>query len=1150
MSDELPFFATNRPSENQSVSEGVNRLFRVLRETLKHSPEISISSAYINPAGFNLLADELEKAPRIRLLLGAEVQQDVVQSSVNLERRAGKLIKAASESHKSWLLRERDLTGFSRESLSEAQRMVAWLKSVDPEGKAKVEVRRFTKGFLHGKAYISSSPGFDGVLAGSSNMTYAGLMLNAELNLGYPAGDQQNGKKVVEWFEEYWDQAEPYDLASVYESIWQPHSPWDVFLRMLNELYGAVLDEEVPTAGSFELAAFQQDGVARMKRLLDKNDGVIVADEVGLGKTYLAGEVIRDATDERRQRVLIICPAALKSSMWLPFLSKNGFRLTDVMSYAEVRIKMDPDHPEHKSFVNQVRDYAMVVVDEAHNLRNSNAEQSKAIDRVILEGQHSKKVILLTATPVNNSLSDLDTLLRYFIRDDARFANIDIPSIRKYIRRAQDMDPENLNPSHLFELMDQVAVRRTRKFVKEQYPNESIRNPKGELVQIKFPTPRVRRIDYELSEHGEKLVSSVLQALTIDKDENLYSAYSKARANPDRLMMARYTPSRYLKEPDGVEKIQIQNAGLLRSALLKRLESSPRALSETVKTLMRSHEKFIDAMESGRVLEGEALREWVSSESDDLEAALENLDEDVMAKARPLSDYHDEALLSDAKSDLELLIKLSKIAQSAIKQNDPKFEALTEQLANLAEEARRPSANGLDETDRRKVVVFSTYSDTVIDIHERLSALLNSNPDGPIEDYKGRLAEPVSGSYKSVHKSGQSGGVDQGGRAHIIESFAPKTASRINDDGEPTGQDLFDILVTTDVLAEGVNLQQAGQIINYDLPWNPMKIVQRHGRVDRLFSDHEEVHMGLFFPAEHLDEMLRLRDTLEWKIAQAEAAVGASNVLPDRQSGPEVNLHDPASVEKEFEDLLDRRGTSVTTSGEEFRRRLYRELAGSDLLEKKVKELPYGAGSGFVNTQARSNGYVFCVKIGDHPDPWFRFVKTDEDWSVTIENGEPFIRDEQLFNLLMADPKSPNQERQLSEGAYSKAFDAWEIAQSSIYESWSKLTDPNNLQAEPPLSFRDAIEFVRREGGELGAESQSDLLARLRSVPSNRVSRSMRTLLNEDMGKSERLKRIKELLDMEGVKPSPEPTPLPEVNPSEIRLVAWMAVQKADQHGS
>jgi hypothetical protein len=296
--------------------------------------------------------------------------------------------------------------------------------------------------------------------------------------------------------------------------------------------------------------------------------------------------------------------------------------------------------------------------------------------------------------------------------------------------------------------------------------------------------------------------------------------------------------------------------------------------------------------------------------------------------------------------------------------------------------------------------------------------------------------------------------------------------------------------------------------------------------------------------------MLRLRDTLEWKIAQAEAAVGASNVLPDRQLGPEVNLHDPASVEKEFEDLLDRRGASVTTSGEEFRRRLFRELVGSDFLKQKVKELPYGAGSGFINSRARSNGYVFCVKIGDHPDPWFRFVKTDEDWSVTNENGEPVIRDEQLFNLLMADPKSPNQERQLSEEAYSKAFDAWEVAQSSIYDAWSRLTDPNNLQAEPPLSFRDAIEFVRKEGGELGAESQSDLLARLRSVPSNRVSRSMRSLLNEEMGKPERLARIKSLLDLGGVKPSPEPTPLPEVNPSEIRLVAWMAVQKANDHGS
>jgi hypothetical protein len=1144
VSDYQPTFATNRPDKGESVSIEVNRLFRFLRETLKAAPDVAIATAYINPAGFNLLADELEKAPRIRLLLGAEPDEHVVQAQVSQEKGAEKVLTEAVSGHEEWLRRERDLTGFTREALTEAGRMVAWLREIDPEGKAKVEVRKFNKGFLHGKAYISSAPGMDGVLAGSSNMTYAGLKLNAELNLGFPAGDQQNGKKVVEWFEEYWAQSEPYDLAGVYEAIWAPHSPWDVFLKMLYELYGSFLEEERPAVTNFDLAPFQIDGIARMKRLLDAHGGVIVADEVGLGKTYLAGEVIQEATDSKRQRVLVICPAALKTSMWEPFLRKYGFRLTDVMSFAEVRLKMDPEHPEHKSFVNQVRDYAMVVVDEAHNLRNANAAQSKAVDRVILEGKYPKQVVLLTATPVNNSLMDLDTLVRYFIRDDARFANLAIPSIREYIRRAQDMDPENLTPDHLFQLMDQVAVRRTRKFVKEHYPNQHIKNQKGELVPLKFPKPKVRRIDYDLSPEGEELVNAVLEALEIDDEDDLFSAYTTAKANPNRLMMARYTPSRYLKKGGGVERIQIQNAGLLKSALLKRLESSSRALSYTLESLITSHSKFIDAISAGYVLEGEALREWVSSESDDLDEALAELDEKALQKARSVDDYYIDALLSDAESDLELLRKLQYLSDAALAAEDPKFEELAKQLTAIADAARKNHPSGVSGGDRRKVVIFSTFTDTVIDIHTRLTRLLKSNPANSLSDYVNRLAEPQSGAYKSVHNAGKSGGVDQGGRALVIESFAPKTASRINDAGEPTGEDLFDILVATDVLSEGVNLQQAGQIINYDLPWNPMKIVQRHGRVDRLLSEHEEVHMGLFFPAQHLDEMLKLQETLERKLAKAEAAIGAANVLPDRDSTLNVIYHDSADIEKEFEEILERGSAGAAMSGEDLRRRLFTELNNSSELKRRVSALPYGAGSGFVNPKAKSHGYVFCVKIGGHPHPWLRFVEANDDWTIKVNDGAPKIDTEDLFSITMADPISRDTTRVLDDDAYSGAFDAWTVAQEEIHKTWQLLTDPNNLMAKPKKAFLDAHEFVMKNGQFLATDMLSKTLDRLRSVPTKRVANAMRSLLNQGLKPDEKVKAIIELLDEEGIQPAPEPQPLPAVSKSEVRLVAWMAVSR------
>ncbi len=1140
----LPGFATNRPDQNQSVASEVNRLFRILREKFKQTPEISIATAYINPAGFNLLADELEAAPRVRLLIGAEPEQKTVQSNIAGEKSASKKLEAATTTHEEWLKRERDLTGFTRDAIAQAERLVEWLKSVDPEGKATVEVRRFTKGFLHGKAYISSDPELPAVLAGSSNMTYAGLMVNAELNLGYPAGDQLHTKNVVDWFNEYWDQSEPYDLAAVYEEMWAEHTPWTIFMKMLYELYGSVLAEERPVAPSFDLARFQIDGISRIRRLLAEQGGAIVADEVGLGKTFLAGEVILEATNEKRQRVLILCPAALKESMWKPFISKYGFRLTDVMSYDEVRLRMKPDHEGHLKFLSQVKDYAMVVVDEAHNLRNSSAEKSKAIDRVIREGKYPKQVMLLTATPVNNSLRDLETLISYFIKDDAKFAHLNIPSIKDYISRAQDLDPENLTPEHLFELMDQVAVRRTRKFVKDHYPNEFLKNPKGESVQIKFPTPRVRRIDYDLADAGESLVHRVLEALHIDENEDLYSAYETAKADPNRLMMARYTPSRYLKGTGVVQRFQIQNAGLLRSALLKRLESSPKALYFTIQTLISSHEKFLQALSSGYVFESEALRLWVSSESDDLDDVLEEIEKEDLKGARPVSDYHIDALRADAESDLALLAELFAVAEQALEAEDPKFDALVAELEKIATESKKIDKLMIPEGDKRKVIIFSTYSDTVIDIHEKLIALLDANPKGVLSEYVGRVAQPQSGAYKSVHKAGKSGGVDQGGRASVIEGFAPKTAGVLNDEGEPTGKDLYDILVTTDVLAEGVNLQQAAQIINYDLPWNPMKIVQRHGRVDRLFSQHPEVHLGLFFPADHLDEMLGLQKTLERKLAQAEAAVGAANVLPDRDNTFDVIFHDPAKIEEEFEQLLLKGGVGGALSGEEFRRRLFNQLENFKQQEEVIRNLPFGSGSGFVSDRVNQNGYVFCSRIGDSKDPWFRYVAADEAWKVSYFEDKPRLANEQLVSLGIADPGSESMARVMPEEAYSGAFDAWQVAQKSIHEDWQKLTDPNNLIAPLPKSFRDAIELVKKKGIYLGAAEQTRTLKRLSSVPPYRVSTRMRGVLSLDLNDPEKIQKIIELLDEQGIQEAKQPKALPSVSLGEVRLVTWMAVGK------
>lgn len=898
----LPDFASNGGGDGLRVADQINMLAEALSENKVKAPPLSIATAYLNAAGFHLLEKALTAAPHVRLLLGAEPDEATVEAiAPPPDADRDEKLDQALATHDAWVRMERDNTGFAREEDAQARALVRWLTTTDESGTPRVEVRRYTQGFLHGKAYIVDDPVTPAALAGSSNMTYAGLAHNAELNLGTGGGTHAAGK-VQEWFEDYWSQAEPYDLAALYNDRWEPHTPWQIFLRMLWELYQQHLDEERTAATMLRLTPFQADGVARMKRLLDELGGVLVADEVGLGKTYLAAEVIKEANEVNRQRVLIIAPAALKTSMWEPFLTKHGIsRLTQVHSYDEVRLHLSEDDPIGRDrFLQEMRDYAMVVVDEAHNLRNASTARAHAVDEVIVDGKNPKKVVLLTATPVNNSLTDLEVLIRYFVRDDARFTAVGIPSIHKYIRAAQAMDPEDLTPEHLFDLMDQVAVRRTRRFIREHYPRVMIEGPGGEQAPLRFPDPDVYRVDYDLTEAGIDLVDSVIYALTpADDDDDPRNDAD----DPDRLKLARYTPSAYLTQGD-IEAYQVSNAGLLRSALLKRLESSPQALLKTLETLIGAHSTFLNALEGGYVLTGEALREWASSETDDLDQFVRELG-DSADLAAPARDFDGVALRKDVDSDLQLLKHLRDKATRVVGESEPKVAALVERLEQIAAAARSTDPNGISHGDRRKVIVFSTYSDTILAIHEQVSKAINSAPPGsPLADYRGRIAPPIMGAYASTKRAGESGGVDQGGRASIIEGFAPKTAARHDSDGKPLATDQYDILLTTDVLAEGVNLQQAGHIVNYDLPWNPMKIVQRNGRIDRIGSQYRRVHLGVFFPAERLDAMLGLEITLQRKLAQASAAVGTGEVLPGWGRTQEVILTDPDRMVGSGTDVL------------------------------------------------------------------------------------------------------------------------------------------------------------------------------------------------------------------------------------------------------
>ena len=476
-----PELLTNR--EGEGVGELLCEYLAGLREGLREPYELSVATAYFNLGGYQLVADELDHPGRVRVLLGAEPpapERRVRRLEDGRERSERQRVRRALEEHGRDLRSEADLLGFTLEASRGAERLVKWLRS------ERVEVRRLPDRFLHGKAWIVTE-GDSGVIAGSANFTFAGLTQNLELNLGqYQPGIVE---RVRVWFDELWEQAAPFDLAALYDARFEPYQPWLIYLRMLLERYGEEIEQEaaVTSGGVIRLTRFQEDGVWRAKRIIERHNGVLVADEVGLGKTFLAGELIRQAVEERRQRVLVVAPAALRDGPWRKFLLDFHLGGVECISYEQLR----EGHLAYKP-----AEYALIVVDEAHNLRNPGTERATKL-RELLAGAPPKQLVLLTATPVNNSLWDLYYELSYFVKSDSEFASAGIRSLRGHFAKAMALDPDDLSPEHLFDVLDDVAVRRTRPFVKHYYPNDTVVID-GEKVPITFPKPRPLTINYEL----------------------------------------------------------------------------------------------------------------------------------------------------------------------------------------------------------------------------------------------------------------------------------------------------------------------------------------------------------------------------------------------------------------------------------------------------------------------------------------------------------------------------------------------------------------------------------------------------------------------------------------------------------------------------
>jgi superfamily II DNA or RNA helicase len=1109
---ERPQFVDNRGGN--TLATAINTYLEGIDERLATEPDLDVVTGYFNPRGYFSVAEGLEHVDQVRLLIGAQPEFEGTerwrQPGEPLEEEYDrKRISEALQRLDENLEQDRNLLGFSRKMDEKLQELVEFLNS------DRVAVRRHEDSFVHGKAYLFSD--HEGVIAGSSNFTGAGLNSNLELNLG--TYDPSITGEVHDWFDDLWSESEPFDLAGLYEERFEPYDPYLIYLRVLYERYGEGIEAEREEDGGIGLTTFQEDGVRRANRFLDEHGGVIVADEVGLGKTYIAGELLHQYVHENRQRALVIAPAYLRDGMWNRKPSEWGIQF-ETISYAELRNDSQLGGDANNLDLD-VDEYQLVVVDEAHTFRNPSTQQADALRR-LLRGDPPKDVVMLTATPVNNSLWDLYYELDYFIKNDAAFSHEGIRSLRERFKQAQAEDPSDLSPDMLFDVLDETTVRRTRRFIKNHYQNATMPDGEGGSIRINFPDQNPRRVDYDFAEtFGDEYFADIERGLAAGDNDD------------PELTLARYRPSYYLEGEEDASELSL--VGLLRTGLLKRFESSSHAFANTLDRMIAQNRASLQLMDEGHFPDPDAIDEWMETDSDE---AWEEILDEAEGGHVPLAaaEADPNQLRADLEHDIEILERWRDGARAVTRDQDEKLHALRETLHGVVERAREDAeAEAVDDEHResafrqnRKILLFSYYEDTVDWILDYLEEVVAE--DDALSCYEGRIA--------GVSGDGSKRGIT---REQAVYGFAPNSS-----DAPPDTTDEFDILVTTDVLGQGVNLQEARTVINYDLPWNPMRVVQRNGRIDRVNSPHSEIYPISFFPEDRLDELLELEHRVRQKLTQAARAIGVdSEVIPDMET-LEQNFSDKRedieSIENGETDLYERGGSNAAAySGEEYRQELRKGLQSR---EEQILSLPWASGSGF---EGEDPGYFFCARIGD--EAFMRFVP--REWEqLEADDDEDDVLVQDTLTCLKRIGCTSETDRKLPDGTRGRVYDAWEQAREDIFQQWQEQTDPLNVQPDIRKLFLEVGQHLREHWpADMTQEKLQTTVAAVEAPWPRRYERELREIYeDESFGPVERSRKLVAKVEDLGLQPYEAPDPLPHLEArEEVKLVCWMAITPRDR---
>jgi hypothetical protein len=936
-----------------------------LTDKAKAGSELSVVSAYFTSFAYARLAATLDNIGGLRFLFGEPRFIDSVESE-GLRPPAFSLDEEGIT-----------LTDGLRNS-SAATRCAEWIRS-------KAEIRSIKRaGLMHGKMYHVHDGKRDHALVGSSNFTIKGLGLSAEPNieLNLVVDSDRDRDDLLAWFNEIWSDENltedvKDEVLERLERLYRHNSPEFVYFKTLYHLFNQYLAEQAleeerlndarfsDTAIWKMLFEFQRDGVGAARAKLDKFGGCILADSVGLGKTFVALAIIK-WFELQNQRVLVLCPKKLRDN-WTEYLAQNNSEtnalLKDRLSYT---VLSHTDLTRSSGKVGDINlasfnwgNYDLIVIDESHNFRT--ASRGKADGETYRPSRYEKlmheiigsgiktKVLMLSATPVNNDLSDLKSQLDLILasKPDA-FLDLGIGNLGGLIgdarRRFRDWarsgarDRDALTarlPPALFSLLDGVTIARSRRHVERHYA--AAMEQIGHFPERKRPISVFAQIDTRGEFPAFAHVHDEIGKLRLA----LYSPLSFVHAEHKH----RYDPGGNFDQANR-ERFLI---GIIKTGLLKRLESSVSSFGASMARLCDRLEQRLSEIAKFQAGQSTALAAIARDEDlegdEDLQEAFEIGGSLKYNLAHMKLDAWAEALRADQAT-------LAELRDEALRVTPDRDAKLAELKRILAEKFAQPSQNRAGEPIR-KAIVFTAFSDTAQYLHDALASFA---------DAQGIHSGLVTGSGETRASLGRARYQD------ILINFAPRAKKRSGMKGLPQDAEI-DLLIATDCISEGQNLQDADLLINYDIHWNPVRLIQRFGRIDRIGSLHDAIQMVNFWPTPDLNHYINLKGRVESRMALVDlSATGEDNILAEAKEAAEADLKwrdkQLLRLKDEVFDLEEEREgvTLAEFSLEDFRADL---LQFSRQHQAELEEAPIGISAiapSDRHGETFDQGVIFCLR--------------------------------------------------------------------------------------------------------------------------------------------------------------------------------------------